>query len=73
MCGENIVGEGIYGERQLLSAGDDFFFAVGLLKLQFQSGTPPLLNSLDLPLFIHTLKLEMTVLVEYFECKCMPY
>ena len=72
MCGENIVGEGIYGERQLFSAGDDFFFGVQLLKLQFQSGTP-LLNSLDLPLFIHTLKLEMTVLLEYFEYKCMLY
>ena len=49
-----------------------FFFGVQLLKLQFQSGTP-LLNSLDLPLFIHTLKLEMTVLLEYFEYQCMLY
>ena len=71
MCGENIVGEGIYGERQLLSAGDDFFWC-----LTAEVAIPewnPLLNSLDLPLFIHTLKLEMTVLLEYFEYKCMLY
>ena len=50
----NIVGEGIYGEGQLLSAGDDLFFWVSnlrlaRLKLQFQSGTP-FFKSLDPPL-----------------------
>ena len=52
----NVVGEGIYGEGKLLSAGDDPFFFFGLqltvrLKLQFQSGIP-LFKSLDPPLWM---------------------
>ena len=39
-----MVGEGIYGEGQLLSVGDGLFFfglqSTARLKLQFQSGTP---------------------------------
>ena len=49
----NIVGEDIFGEGQLLSAGDDLFFfglqVTARLNLQFQSGTP-LFKSLDPPL-----------------------
>ena len=54
-----IVGESIYGEGKLYSAGEDlfffylFFFGLRLtaanLKLQFQSGTP-VFKSLDPPL-----------------------
>ena len=54
----NIVGEGIYGEGQLLSA-DDFLFVLQLtarLKLQFQSGST-LLKSLDPSLVLNHLVL----------------
>ena len=59
MCGEYIVGEGIYGERQLLSAV--FFWS-----LTTEVAIPDwnlLLTSLDPPLFIHTLGNDCSIRV----------
>ena len=50
MCGENIVGEGIYGERQLLSAGDDFFWCL-TAEVAIPEWNPPFKQSGYAPVY----------------------